>query len=249
MSTYIIDVKEGYSNIVFFQNDQLRDIHLNSYSNICDLIRFIKDVSNHSKILITSSCLLEDKKIAEELKTSYHSAYFLQDILHQLPIPFHTLEPKDLRSLANFYGALKRFPLNDCLIVDLGTENRFDLFSKEGLYLAGSICTFPAKFQTEKPIFSMEQTHQEKIETGVYYGLLGSIERISQELSLSTPSPSSVKILATGNILFNKEDANKQSNSPFIKDLQEIVDDICPHLTFLGLNEIFKEFLLKQQEK
>lgn len=145
--------------------------------------------------------------------------------------------------IANIFGALYHFPLNDCVIVDLGTVVRFDYVTKEGVYLGGAVFPdFEAIFceleKTGFPGFG-EQTVSalgkqpiEQSKSGCYFGLLGAIERIVAELRLSSETPSNVMSVATGG----------PTRFPTIqKDLQDFIDYVEPHLTLIGLNQILKE--------
>src|ERR1700733_1841800 len=89
--------------------------------------------------------------------------------------------------IANIFGALYHFPLNDCVIVDIGTTIRFDYVTKHGVYLGGAI--FPTIITEElPPALGKDKVAQEK--SGCYFGLLGAIERIVAELRLSSETPS-----------------------------------------------------------
>jgi type III pantothenate kinase len=165
--------------------------------------------------------------------------------------PCKTLEPANFKRLgteqpdkiANIFGALYRFPLNDCVIVDLGTVVRFDYVTKQGVYLGGAVFpNFEAIFhELEKQAFpgfgeqSIAALGKQKIEqskSGCYFGLLGAIERVVAELRLSSEAPSNVMAVATGG----------PTRFPQIqKDLQDFIDYVDPHLTLIGLNQILKE--------
>lgn len=128
--------------------------------------------------------------------------------------------------IANIFGALYHFPLNDCIIVDLGDVVRFDYVTKQGVYIGGAI--FP-EILTEgpSPILGKEQRQQEK--SGHYFGLLGAIERIVAELRLSSETPSAVMSIATG-----------EPSKIMQKDLEDFIDKVDPELTLIGLNQILK---------
>ncbi len=163
-------------------------------------------------------------------------------------------EPKELGQdrIANACGALKIFPLNDAIIVDLGTAVTFDLVAKEGHYLGGMI--FPGFFllakscsdytdllpnvQVEKPNSPVGKTTVEHLQSGIYYGTLGAVERLIDELRRTLDAPSSVKILATGGGVRVEGDPVKRA---FVEDMKEFVDVIDPNLTLIGLHEILKD--------
>lgn len=164
--------------------------------------------------------------------------------------------------IANAYGALARFPLNDCIVVDVGTAITVDFIVKEGRYLGGMIyagaglCAKALADYTDKlplvalkkPDSALAKTTEAHLQAGIYYGQLGAIERMIDEIKISALSPSSVKVIATGgatqiddtNVCFDKV--------AFIEDLKDLVDFIDPHLTLVGLREILEETLSKKKE-
>jgi type III pantothenate kinase len=146
--------------------------------------------------------------------------------------------------IANAYGALALFPLNDCIVVDIGTAITVDFIVKEGRYLGGMIYTgaeLCAKALADytdllplvtprRPDSALAKTTETHLQAGIYYGVLGGIERMIDELRISALSPSSVKVIATGG-----------GTQIFIEDLKELVDTLQPHLTLVGLREILTE--------
>ena len=55
-------------------------------------------------------------------------------------------------------------------------------------------------------------------------------------MRLASPSPSSIKIIATGG-----KTSLDEKNNEFINDLKDLVDFIDPDLTLRGIYEILKE--------
>jgi type III pantothenate kinase len=157
--------------------------------------------------------------------------------------------------IANAYGALARFPLNDCIIVDIGTAITADFIVKEGRYLGGMIypgaglCAKALADGTDKlPLVSLKKpdsvlakTTLSHLQAGIYYGQLGAIERLIAELRSTALSPSSVKVIATG----GATDANE--TNLLSEDLKDLVDCVDPHLTLIGLREILDETLSKKE--
>jgi len=148
--------------------------------------------------------------------------------------------------IANVFGALHHFPQNDCIVVDLGRAITFDIVGRQGAYLGGAICSGPdfekemlGKFAFNLPTEEVPKTTQQEIELGLYYGLLGKVERITSELRLRLDSMSDVKVLATGGLISRFE------SDKLTEDLSELVDTIDPALTLTGIYEI----ALEQKEK
>lgn len=168
-----------------------------------------------------------------------------------LSLIFDIEEPNAIEQsqIANCYGALHHFSQSNCIVVDLGAIITFDAVTSDGIYQGGasypgmSISTkalnqYNPKFplaNIEKPEISVTKTVQTYVQSGIYYGLLGAIERITFEMRQSYPSPSDVKVLATGKIF---QDPIGEELS---QDLEDLVDLIDPKLTFVGIHEIMKE--------
>lgn len=185
----------------------------------------------------------------------------LKEVLENMHLPFQIfdflklkiktdIEEPDLLShdqIANAYGALSHFPQNDCVIVDLGDVITFDYIACDGTCLGGAMhpgidmetealakYDFP-KVKMIKPSSPVAKTKQAYIQSGMYWGLLGAIERLTFEMRSTSSSPSNVKVLATGKLL------KGISGDALFKDLRELVDMIDPQLTLTGIYEIIKE--------
>jgi len=194
---------------------------------------------------------LKNKKIERGLILGRQKGPELEALLIAHRFPCKVLEPANFKRLgteepdkiANIFGALYHFPLNDCVIVDLGTVVRFDYVTKQGIYRGGAVFPdFEALYgELEKTGFpgfgvetisALEKEQIEQSKSGCYFGLLGAIERIVAELRLSSENPSDVMAVATGG----------PTRFPRIqKDLQDFIDYVDPHLTLIGLNQILKE--------
>lgn len=166
-------------------------------------------------------------------------------------------EPEQLGHdrIAGCYGALSCFPSNDCIVIDIGTAITADFVAKEGRYPGGMIFPGPdlcakalAEYTDLLPLVSMKKspsplarTTVTHLQGGIYYGMLGSIERLIAELRSTASSPSSVKVIATGGAV-RIDDTNVCADKvEFVDDLKELVDLIHPHLTLVGLREILTE--------
>ncbi len=212
---------------------------------------------------------LSGKQIRNTLVSSVHSQAeeTIKSCLEQQKIPFIFLDYSKLKlildvdepdqlghdRIANAYGALAHFPINDCIVIDIGTAITADFVAKEGryvggmIYLGAALCAkalaeFTDKLplvSPQKPPSALAKTTQTHLQGGIYYGQLGAIERLIDELRVSAPSPGSVKIIATGG-------AARPEETSFASDLQELVDLIDPHLTLLGLHEILSEIINKE---
>lgn len=206
---------------------------------------------------------LKNKSIASALLSSVNGKVeeTVKTVLKELNIPCRMLDYKQLNvhldveepdqvgadRIANLYGALAHFPTSDCVIVDIGTAITVDYITKEGHYLGGAIypgfelaakalADYTDKLpltSIEKPSSPMGKTTKTHIQSGIYYGMLGAVERLISELRLTANSPSSIRVIATGGAII--------SQPSLAEDLKEFTDTIDPHLTLVGLYEIMKE--------
>lgn len=213
------------------------------------------------------SISLQEKEIQNCLVASVNAAAEKEIIaaLQALHIPFQMLDAKKLKivldveekeevgadRIANCYGSLFHFPTNDCIIIDIGTSITFDFITKSGHYTGGAIYPgfdISAKALAEhtdrlpyvsiaKPASALGKTTETHIQSGIYYGLLGAVERIIAELKNTHPSPSSVKVLVTGGPTHPTNPLSQNLK----EDLEEFIDLTDPYLTLVGLHEILKE--------
>ncbi len=193
-----------------------------------------------------------NSKAEERIKASLEGkkiSYAFLDYT-KLKLQLDVDEPEQLGHdrIANAYGALTRCPTNDCIVVDIGTAITYDFIAKEGryagglIYLGPDLCAKALHAYTDKlpivtakrPSSALARTTETHLQGGIYYGMLGAIERTLAELRLAAPSPSSVKVIATGG-------ATRAENREFLEDLKELVDFIDPDLTLIGLHEILIE--------
>lgn len=215
-----------------------------------ELLGYLK-VKPIQKALVSSVNAKADEAVKAVLDAQKISYTFLDR--NQLKLTLDVDEPEQVGAdrIANAYGALARFPINDAIVIDIGTAITADLIAKEGHYLGGMIypgadlCARALAEYTDKlplvmpkkpssPIGKTTETH---LQAGIYYGQLGAIERMIAELKLTAISPGSIKIIATGGSTRNEE---------LTEDLKELVDLIDPHLTLVGLHEILIEITKKE---
>lgn len=162
--------------------------------------------------------------------------------------------------IANVYGALKLFPQKNIIVLDFGTAISFDIASKDRKFLGAVIMpglgmgakglyslTDKLPLVTfKKPTTCLGKNTEACIQSGLYWGVLGSVEKILKELKREVFPDNEVFVVATGGItsLDSIKDGyipKHQSTNDFRKDLETLVDAIEPDLTLLGLYEILKE--------
>lgn len=145
-------------------------------------------------------------------------------------------------TIAKIYGALSLYPINDCLIVDFGTTVRYELVTKHGKLLGRS--TFPffgllyeslhMDFQRlgDQIPAPLGLNPIESINSGCYFGLLGSVERMIAEIRHGSNLASELITVATGALT---------EKASWKNPLSELVDHIHPYLVLEGLNQIINE--------
>jgi pantothenate kinase type III len=216
----VIDAQDSQFKGGLFEEDRLVQTVLKK-----DLNALIKTRKPSNTLISTAIpeiiSLLEEKKLP--FKIVDHS---------KLKILLDIDDPKTVTDtqIFNAYGALKHFPVNDSIVVNMGSGITVDLIGKDGRYSGGM--NYPSQMTNVKPTSGLGKTADTRLQGGIYYGLLGAIERLVDELRQTVDSPSSVKVIA----------ANFNETGDFIEDLKELVDCIDPHLALVGLHEIQKEF-------
>ena len=250
----VIDIGNSRIKLGTFQDDRLDNAHavaLSSFSQ--EVLETLIKGKAIERVLVSSVNRNAEQGVIKAL-TALHLPHSMVDV-SKIAMKLEVKEPDAVGHdrVANAYGALKFFPTTDCIIIDIGTAVTADYVAKEGSYLGGMIYpgpTLSAKALADythqlplvtvlKPDSPLGKTTETHIQSGIYYGLLGAVERMIAELRMTASSPSSVKVLATGGAIADAVDSG--STTAFVEDLNELVDFINPHLTLVGLNEIQKE--------
>lgn len=227
--------------------------------------------------------LLKDKEIEAALIGSVHNVTMagLIDYFKKKDILFFELTHKDLSvildveepqevgadRIAASYGALFLHPDTDLIVVDMGTALVFNVIARERRFLGGAITIGPhvtakalAKYtdmlptvEITKPKSCLSRSTIGNIQSGIYYGMIGTIEKIIEEIRTIHFGQGKSLIIATGGLAGPTE--SEPDSSVFAKfrlsleeDLKGIIDHFEPDLTFFGLLEILKEKLLKHKE-
>jgi len=139
--------------------------------------------------------------------------------------------------LVNTVGAFKQYG-GDLIVVDFGTATTFDVVAKDGAYIGGVIApgvnlSVRALHLAAAALPHVDATKPQTVigtntvacmQAGIYWGYVGLIERINQEIRRERDRP--MKVVATGGLatLFNQE-----------AGLFDLVDG---ELTMTGLIEI-----------
>lgn len=238
MPNLVLDIGNFRITGAFFDNNQLASRFAlpvkdqNLHENLKAILKRYK----FGDSLIASSNEVAEKKV-EALFMEEQWPFMLLD-RKKIGLSLEVDEPLgvDLERLANCYGALFHFPGSDSIVVTIKTAITFDFIKRNGVYIGGAVYPLPkTEVELQKPAEPIGKTALLEIQSGLYWGVLGAIERIVDEMRLTTPSPSSIKVIATGEKLIEGE------NSALISDLKELVDLIDSDLTLKGIHEILKE--------
>ncbi|MDN3506775.1 MAG: type III pantothenate kinase [Simkaniaceae bacterium] len=241
----VIDVGNFRIKGAFFEGDQVVDLFVVPPTE--EALKGALSGRQAERVLI-STVSEEKAPMVGDVLTSLGFSFELLDFSN-VKVELDVDEPEAVGHdrIANVYGALYRFPVNDCIVVDLGTAVTFDYVGCTGKYLGGAI--YPGLFigakalssytsklpkvEVAKPEAAIAKTTKTHIQSGLYWGLLGAIERITFEMRTASDNPSNVKVLATGGLLKDLPE--------LADDLSELTDLIDPHLTLIGIHEILKE--------
>lgn len=138
--------------------------------------------------------------------------------------------------VAGAVGATLRRPATNLIVVDCGTATTCDVVSASGEYLGGAIFSGigisveslagkTAKLPTveiARPTTALGRSTIESIQSGVYYGHVGAIRRLVDELAREAFGSEKPVVIGTGGFarLFEPE---------------KLFDEIVPELVLLGL--------------
>lgn len=227
----VLDIGNSRIKGALFEQDAQADFFIISLQ-VEELKRLLEGRTIQRTLIssVNESAKTEICALLDSLKISYQ----LLD-LSQTKVSFDFDEPAAIKpdQIAHLYGALMRFPQNDCIVVDISKTATFDLITKEGHYLGGAIFSGPEIIKTP-PESALGKTIQMQMQSGAYWGVLGAVERIVSELRQTSQHPSNLKVIATGEALYPTEEQ-------FLKELSDLVDLIDPLLKLVGLHEILKE--------
>ena len=143
--------------------------------------------------------------------------------------------------IANSVAGYLLFPNKNLIIIDFGTATTIDVVSENKEYLGGAIVpglrismeALEAKtarlplVEIEKPESVVGKTTKESIQSGLYYGHIGTIKEIIQRIKREVFNTSEPVILATGGF------------SHMFRD-EELFDELIPDLVLMGIYFTYK---------
>ncbi|MCB9980857.1 MAG: type III pantothenate kinase [Rhodospirillales bacterium] len=251
-----IDVGNTNIVFAVFDGDTPRDAwRLHTYARRCgdEYAVFLHQVLGMAGLCFAD---MDDVVISSVVpETHFHLEGFCKKHLHlvpvfitkdHVPITIDMERPEDVGAdrLVNalavkmHYG--ERVGTSGAIVIDFGTATTFDVIDASGAYAGGAIApgidlsvnalhsaaSKLPKIGVRKPAQAIGKTTVEAMRSGVYWGYVGLIERITGQISaeLGTKKPF---VLATGGLATLFEDAG-------------VIDLIDPDLTLKGLLEIYK---------
>lgn len=248
-----IDIGNSRTSAAIFEEDTLLDLFAELTSSFPSET-FHSFLHKHSigSAMISSVHRQAGERAAAALKNAPFPILNLTPDMSSIQLSVDEPQAVGTDRIANFYGALNAFPSNNCIVIDVGTAITVDSIAANGVYLGGSIfpgfgaCVQGLSASTDllkivevvKPSDAIGKTTKTQIQSGIYYGILGAIERLVAETVHSSSAPGSIKILATGGYI---DPAHPLNRDGIADDLMDLVDLFEPNLTLIGLNQILKE--------
>jgi type III pantothenate kinase len=128
------------------------------------------------------------------------------------------------------------------IVIDFGTATTFDVISKDGYYIGGSIAPGIGiamdalvgrtaqlyKVALEPPPSPVGRNTTHAIQSGLFWGYVGLVEGLVARLQEAMPGGSEAKIIATGGL------------APLFRDHTRVIQEIAPFLTLDGMRIIYE---------
>jgi type III pantothenate kinase len=139
-------------------------------------------------------------------------------------------------------AAVHRLYGGPAIVIDFGTATTFDVISREGNYIGGSIAPgigiamdalvgrtaqlYKVVLQPPPSPVGRNTTHA--IQSGLFWGYVSLIEGLVARLRAAMPDGNDAKIIATGGL------------APLFRDHTTVIQEIAPFLTLDGLRIIYE---------
>jgi type III pantothenate kinase len=263
----IFDVGNTKTGAAYFQQDI-----------IVETTHFMSESINEAQL----EKFIQDKTIEVALIGSVHYriGHFIYQFLknknikvievgtEKLSVILDVENPTEVGSdrIASTYGALYSHPNTDIIVINMGFTLVFDVIARERRFLGGAITIGPylcAKalssytdllplVEIKKPKSCVAKSTSSNIQSGIYYGMIGTIEHLLKEIKSIFFGSGNVLVIATGD-LSGAIDAEPDSSvhaklrSDLESDLKKSINFFEPDLIFYGYHEILKEKLERKK--
>lgn len=197
----------------------------------------------YKKFLFSRAILSSTRVIDRRIITAIQRRYDMIILDHNTAIPiknlYRTPETLGRDRLAAMVGAYVQYPKQNCVIIDLGTCNTFDLVDKNGTYQGGNISPgvdmklkamnhftsklpLPVRQYNDDPI---GKDTTSALQNGAFWGTIFEIESFIHRMNaLFTP----LNVILTGG---DAEIFGSKLNSKIF---------VAPNIVLIGLHEILK---------
>lgn len=197
----------------------------------------------YKKFLFSRAILSSTRVIDKRIITAIQRRYDMIILDHNTAIPiknlYRTPETLGRDRLAAMVGAYVQYPKQNCVIIDLGTCNTFDLVDKNGTYQGGNISPgvdmklkamnhftsklpLPVRQYNDDPI---GKDTTSALQNGAFWGTIFEIESFIYRMNaLFTP----LNVILTGG---DAEIFGSKLNSKIF---------VAPNIVLIGLHEILK---------
>lgn len=243
MFNLVVDIGNTNSKWAVFKDSELQELKNIPGTGSDVLIELLgKYAITHSTL---SSVNYNDKGVVELLKMHTQYVHFNVSVSTGIINRYETPETLGLDRWAKIVAVHRLYRDTNCLIIDAGTCNTYDLLTADGIYNGGSISPgitmrfkalhnytgkLPLVDWLEKDGIPEGNNTQNAIKNGVLQGILNEVKGYIAD---NNTQYSALKILLTGgNADFL---SSRLKNSIFAP---QIISD--PSLVFKGLNEVIK---------
>jgi len=197
----------------------------------------------YKKFFFSRAILSSNRVMDKRIITAIQRRYDMIILDHNTAIPiknlYRTPETLGRDRLAAMVGAYVQYPKQNCVIIDLGTCNTFDLVDKNGTYQGGNISpgvdmklkamnhftsklSLPVRQYNDDPI---GKDTTSALQNGAFWGTIFEIESFIHRMNaLFTP----LNVILTGG---DAEIFGSKLNSKIF---------VAPNIVLIGLHEILK---------
>ena len=232
-----IDIGNSFAKLAIFHDGEI--VHKERHHKL--LVGNVDKL--YKKFLFSRAILSSTRVIDKRIITAIQRRYDMIILDHNTAIPiknlYRTPETLGRDRLAAVVGAYVQYPKQNCVIIDLGTCNTFDLVDKNGTYQGGNISPgvdmklkvmnhftsmlpLPVRQYNDDPI---GKDTTSALQNGAFWGTIFEIESFIHRMNaLFTP----LNVILTGGYA---EIFGSKLNSKIF---------VAPNIVLFGLHEILK---------